>query len=329
MTHEEMQAALNAAKISWYHKFEVIPGSGVYTPGIVETGNYKPRMELLELPPEFFRGKRVLDIGTLTGAFAFLMEDYGAEVVALDVEDPELNGFNLVHKLRDSRVKHVRASVYDLNPVDFGEFDVVAFYGVWYHLKHPLLALERINTVVKMDGLLIAAGASSQRWFHDDRDDTGMMGADFQEITRERLKAKPRSWFTPKTNVEPLAMTVENLNDLPLIGFAPTQYLRDCTNWFLPNERAAIGWMEVSGFKVELSHLHTSRHKRDWNEQGVTITNHNIKARKVADFTPEYPASYGHYMQPFTIPTEAEVLRLRRELEEARAELASLYADRT
>lgn len=310
MTPEQMQAELNTAKVDWYHKFEIVPGSGVYTPGVVETGNYAPRMDVMQVDPSFFRGKRVLDIGALTGAFSFLMEDFGAEAVALDVEDPELNGFNLVHKLRNSRVKHVRASVYDLNPVDFGEFDVVAFFGVWYHLKHPLLAFERINTVTKMGGTLLAAGASSQRWFHDDRDDTGMMGADFAEISRNNLKNKD-------------AMTVQDLNDLPLIGFAPTQYLRDKTNWMLPNERAAIGFLEVSGFEIQKSHLHTSRHKRDWNELGVTITNHNVKAVKVAPFTPEYPLSYT-YMQPFTIPTSLEVQRLEAELAAAKARIATL-----
>ena len=313
MTPEQMQAELNAAKVDWYHKFEVLPGSGVFTPGIVDTGNYAPRMEVMEVEPAFFKNKRVLDIGALTGAFSFLMEDLGAEAVALDVEDPELNGFNLVHRLRKSKVKHVRASVYDLNPVDFGTFDVVAFFGVWYHLKHPLLALERINAVTKMGGTLMAAGASSQRWFHDDRDDTGMMGADFAEISRDNLK-------------NPDAMTVKNLNDLPLIGFAPTQYLRDQTNWMLPNERAALGFLEVSGFEVQRSHLHTSRHKREWNEQGVTITNHNVKAVKVAPFTPEYPASYT-YMQPFTIPTALEVQRLERELADAKARIAALEAE--
>lgn len=309
MSPQEIQQALNDAPVNWYHKFEIIPGSGVYTPGIVETGNYAPRMEVMEVDPAFFKGKRVLDIGALTGAFTFLMEDLGAEAVALDVEDPERNGFNLVHKLRNSKVKHIRASVYDLSPADFGEFDVVCFFGVWYHLKHPLLAFERINTVTKMGGMLLAAGASSQRWFHDDRDDTGMIGADFAEISRDNLKNKE-------------AMTVNDLNDLPLIGFAPTQYLRDQTNWMLPNERAALGWLEVSGFEVQRSHLYTSRHKRDWNDQGVTITNHNVKAIKTGDYTREYPLSYT-YMQPFEIPTQLEVERLRREIADLQAQLAA------
>ena len=39
--------------------------------------------------------------------------------------------------------------VYDLSPARIGQFDIVLFLGVLYHLKHPLLALERVCSVTK------------------------------------------------------------------------------------------------------------------------------------------------------------------------------------
>jgi Protein of unknown function (DUF1698) len=36
----------------------------------------------------------------------------------------------------------------DLSPDEIGTFDVVLFLGVLYHLRHPLLALERVAAVV-------------------------------------------------------------------------------------------------------------------------------------------------------------------------------------
>jgi tRNA (mo5U34)-methyltransferase len=41
----------------------------------------------------------------------------------------------------------------DLAPEKIGTFDIVLFLGVLYHLRHPLLALERIASVTA--GLLI------------------------------------------------------------------------------------------------------------------------------------------------------------------------------
>ena len=37
----------------------------------------------------------------------------------------------------------------DLSPERVGQFDVVFFLGVLYHLRHPLLALERIASVTR------------------------------------------------------------------------------------------------------------------------------------------------------------------------------------
>ena len=49
-------------------------------------------------------------------------------------------------------------NVYDITPRTFGTFDLVMFFGVLYHLKHPLLALERIFAVAS--GTLLMQAAS-------------------------------------------------------------------------------------------------------------------------------------------------------------------------
>ena len=41
-----------------------------------------------------------------------------------------------------SKVEHVVADITYLTPRDIGYFDIVLFFGVLYHLKHPMLALE-------------------------------------------------------------------------------------------------------------------------------------------------------------------------------------------
>src|SRR5581483_10221557 len=43
-----------------------------------------------------------------------------------------------------SRVEYRQMDIYELTPESVGRFDIVLFMGVLYHLKHPLLALERV-----------------------------------------------------------------------------------------------------------------------------------------------------------------------------------------
>ena len=52
------------------------------------------------------------------------------------------------------KIEFVQLSVYDL--AELGEkFDVVLFLGVFYHLRHPLLALDIIHEHVAKDLLFI------------------------------------------------------------------------------------------------------------------------------------------------------------------------------
>ncbi len=84
----------------------------------------------------------MLDIGAWDGWFSFEMEKRGASVVAIDVVLNEK--LLLARQLLGSNIDYRVANVYDLREEEYGHFDVVLFFGVLYHLKHPLLALERV-----------------------------------------------------------------------------------------------------------------------------------------------------------------------------------------
>jgi SAM-dependent methyltransferase len=84
----------------------------------------------------------VLDIGCWDGWFSFEMERRGAEVVAADIVERET--FLTAREALGSKVDFVLSDVYQLTPDRIGYFDIVLFLGVLYHVKHPLLALERV-----------------------------------------------------------------------------------------------------------------------------------------------------------------------------------------
>ena len=144
MSPDEITAAIDTAEYR-HHRIELRPG--VITPGAQDT----PALEAQIGIDTDFTGKRVLDIGARDGYFSFLAEQRGAsEVVALDNVPPNLTGFDVAKRLLSSRVEYVVDNVYNLSPKTFGTFDVVFFLGVIYHLRHPLLALDRIWDVCNM-----------------------------------------------------------------------------------------------------------------------------------------------------------------------------------
>ena len=127
----------------WFHRIE-LPG-GLVTPGWSD-----PKAE--KLPyfglPNDMTGMRVLDIGHAEGFFSFEAEHRGAaEVVAIENYPPMARKFQICRTAFASRAQSHLANVYDISPKTFGTFDLVMFFGVLYHLRHPLLALEKIHGV--------------------------------------------------------------------------------------------------------------------------------------------------------------------------------------
>ena len=123
----------------WWHSFELPDGARI--DGVHPVPVLKQRIAQFPIP-EDLHGRRVLDIGTWDGWFAFEMERRGADVVAIDNWDNPR--FHQVHAMLDSRVEYRQMDMYELTPERIGRFDIVLFMGVLYHLKHPLLALERV-----------------------------------------------------------------------------------------------------------------------------------------------------------------------------------------
>ena len=135
------RAALDAiaAHEDWYHRIELAPD--VVTPGVNDSQHV---LELLELPFSLI-GKRVLDLGTRDGFFAFEAEKRGAEVIAVDYLPAHATGFALAAKVLGSKVTYVQENVFNCTPERFGTFDIVFMLGLLYHLRDPLGALDMVR----------------------------------------------------------------------------------------------------------------------------------------------------------------------------------------
>ena len=148
METEQLQTEI--AKVNWYHSIPL--GDGIVTPGVDDSSLRLPKIHL----PEDLRGKTVLDVGAWDGFFSFEAERRGAErVLATDsfcwggggwgTKD----GFDLARRALDSTVEDHEIDVLDLSPETVGTFDVVLMLGILYHMKHPLLALEKVRSVTE------------------------------------------------------------------------------------------------------------------------------------------------------------------------------------
>lgn len=142
--------------IRWWHSIDL--GNGVVTPGKCPPGKLK-RLGM----PERLDGLTVLDIGAWDGLFSFEVEKRGAtRVLATDwcswlPDHPWAGkqGFELARCVLKSGVEDKTISVYDIEEV--GTFDLVLFLGVLYHLRYPMLALEKIFNVTKTQLILETA----------------------------------------------------------------------------------------------------------------------------------------------------------------------------
>ena len=142
----ELQQAV--AGIRWAHRIHL--GQGIVTPGLWDTPAMLERLRL----PQNLSGQTVLDVGAWDGFYSFEAERRGARrVLATDSFTWQRkswgskDGFELARRALGSRVEDLEIDVLDLSPERAGVFDVVLFLGVLYHMKHPMLALERVASV--------------------------------------------------------------------------------------------------------------------------------------------------------------------------------------
>jgi tRNA (mo5U34)-methyltransferase len=205
-----------AAVPHWYHQIEVRPG--ITTPGINDSARTLKQLQL----PDRCDGMRVLDIGVRDGYFSFELERRGAEVVAIDYMDPNETGFPTAKELLGSRVQYVVDNVYELTPERYGAFDIVLFLGVLYHLRDPLLALDRLWDVAAENALLVL---------------------ETQVLDHALLLADGS--FRGLTDRDP------DLGEVGLMQFYPGDTLRgDPTNYWAPNAACMRGMMRTAGFEV-------------------------------------------------------------------------------
>jgi len=204
----------------WFHNLDL---GGVLTAPEHFLGSY-PRgfWEVIHhVVPADLAGKTVLDLGCNAGFFSIQMAQRGAaRVLGVDSDERYLDQARLAIQVSGApNIELRRVSVYDV--AELGErFDLVLFMGVLYHLRHPLLALDRLRRVV--GGMLV-----------------------FQTMLRGSDEVEPVAEDYPFSET-----TAFERPGYPRLHFVEQRYAGDPTNWWIPNRACAEAMLRSAGFAV-------------------------------------------------------------------------------
>jgi tRNA (mo5U34)-methyltransferase len=220
ITDPEQLRRLIAEHGRWWHEIELAPG--IVTPGDDSNRMKVPILDEIGLPSDL-SGMRALDVGCSDGFFSFELERRGAEVVAIDFVPETYTGFAVAKRALASAVEYRMDNVYNLHPGTYGNFDLILFLGMLYHLRKPLAALDRLRAV-SHEGTQLFVGT--------------MMIDEYVLL--------PDGTVTSLTALNPV------LSDVPLWQAYPRDSLNgDFTNCFAPNRRALEVALNESQFRVD------------------------------------------------------------------------------
>jgi tRNA (mo5U34)-methyltransferase len=170
--------------------------------------------------PQDLSGATVLDIGCNAGFYSIEMKRRGAaRVLGLDVDDRYLTQARFAAATLGLDIEFQKCSVYEVESIP-GQFDYVLFMGVFYHLRYPLYALDRV--IKKVAGKLIFQ--------------TMLRGSD-----RIRQWAENYHFWNKEIFSDP---------DFPCMFFIEHKYADDPTNWWIPNAGAAQAMLRSSGLEI-------------------------------------------------------------------------------
>lgn len=217
------RAALRARIAALGEWFQNLDLDGVPTAPDHFLGDYpmvKWRQFAHRLPADL-RGRTVLDVGCNAGFYAIEMKRRGADrVVGVDADPRYLAQARLAAEVCGVEIELRELSVYDIAAL--GErFDLVLFLGVLYHLRHPLLALDRLRLHACRDLFVFQSLLRGS--------EAVMAVAPDYPFTEEGIFGRP---------------------EYPRLAFVEASYAGDPTNWWIPNRAGAEALLRSAGFRI-------------------------------------------------------------------------------
>ena len=204
----------------WFHNLDLfgVPTAPNHFLGDFPNVKWK---HLDECIPKDLSGASVLDLGCNGGFYSIQMKRRGASrVLGIDVDDRYLSQARFAAEVLDLEIDFEKRSVYEVDQLE-GQFDYVFFMGVFYHLRYPLFALDKVTKKVK--GKLV-----------------------FQTMIRGSEQV--RQW---ENNYHFWNKDIFEAPEFPCMYFIEHNYANDPTNWWIPNRAAAEAMLRSAGLHIE------------------------------------------------------------------------------
>lgn len=171
--------------------------------------------------PSDLRGMTVLDVGCNAGFYSIEMKRRGADyVLGIDADEDYLAQARFAAEVCGVAIDLLHLSVYDVAKLG-RTFDIVLFMGVFYHLRHPLLALDLLYEHAVGNLFVFQSMLRGSRTVSHLQDDYP-----FEEIG------------------------IFDRPDFPKMHFIEGKYSGDPTNWWLPNRACAEAMLRSAGFHI-------------------------------------------------------------------------------
>jgi len=212
----------------WYQNI-ILPGNISTNP---TNPNYPQlKWDLIEPHlPKDLTGKTVLDIDCNAGFFSIKMKERGANVLGIDMSSYLLEQAKFVSKILGHNIDYKLCDVYDFVFNNKTKFDYVIFVGVMYHLRYPLLVLDKIAEIVK-EKLIFQTEL---------RGDTSLSNY----INRENLEP-----LKIEDDYPPSEQKIFEHPDFPKMFFIEKRYAKDFSNWWFCNLSGAYAMLRSAGFR--------------------------------------------------------------------------------
>lgn len=203
----------------WFHDLDV---KGVRTaPGHPLGSFLQDLWRLIEGAfPDRMDGRTVLDVGCNAGFYALRLHARGARVLGIDHNPHYLRQARFVADVLGADIEYREMDVYRVHELD-RTFDYVLFMGVLYHLRHPLLGLERVATRVG------------------------------QRLIVQSLVRGSEEVMTPAPDYPIDERDVFLDERFPAMHFVEGSYAGDPTNWWIPNDSAVSGMLRSTGMRID------------------------------------------------------------------------------
>lgn len=204
----------------WFHDLEL---GGVRTAPDHPLGDflYELWATVESAFPADLSGRTVLDVGCNAGFYSFRLAERGAEVTGVDHNGRYLEQARFAAEVLGHDVEFVELEAYDVGQLGRA-FDYVVFMGVLYHLRHPLLALDRLAPLVR-ERMVFQSLVRGPEW-------RGGPANENYPITETELFEEP---------------------GFPGMYFIEHEYAEDPTNWWIPNEAGLAAMLRSAGFRIE------------------------------------------------------------------------------